>query len=407
MLKKFTGSFLLALQNIRSHFFHTLLSILGIVIGVAALVIILSLIDGMEVLARKQLSAKTSVKAVSIRTEPTKSVNQVRIRKDTFALLTPRVFKNLDSLTRHQGKLYFYTVFSREVRMKGSDSLRGANIFAISASSQEKLTVKAGGFLQPSAFEHGQADALINHHLALSLQPDSLKWSQLLGDTLTFAQHHVRVIGVVDSKATAPEVFVSITFLTEKELQMYPPQAVIEAHEVEYVASLKENVVRMLAIYAIDPTDFVVETNEFWVDEVTKGFLLFRIIMGLIVGVSVLVGGIGVMNVLLISVTERTVEIGVRKAVGANRRDIVMQFLAESITVSIFGSGLGLLLGFVVTVALVPIVKILVNVPFEAAYTWNTFVVVSVIAVLIGVMFGTYPALRASRLDPVEAIRRE
>jgi len=84
MLKKFTGSFLLALQNIRSHFFHTLLSILGIVIGVAALVIILSLIDGMEVLARKQLSAKTSVKAVSIRTEPTKSVNQVRIRKDPF-----------------------------------------------------------------------------------------------------------------------------------------------------------------------------------------------------------------------------------------------------------------------------------------------------------------------------------
>ncbi|SFC33878.1 ABC transporter permease [Spirosoma endophyticum] len=138
-----------------------------------------------------------------------------------------------------------------------------------------------------------------------------------------------------------------------------------------------------------------------------KGFLLFRLIMGMIVGISVLVGGIGVMNVLLISVTERTVEIGIRKALGAKKRDILWQFLSESITISTFGSVLGLALGLLSTMAVVPIVKALTDIPFQMAYTWNTFSIILVIAMLIGVIFGTYPAMRAARLDPVEAIRRE
>ena len=129
--------------------------------------------------------------------------------------------------------------------------------------------------------------------------------------------------------------------------------------------------------------------------------------MGLIVGISVVVGGIGVMNVLLISVTARTREIGIRKAVGANRRHVVLQFLAESIAISGFGSLVGFVVGILGTMAFVPIIKSLTKVPFQAAYTWNTFVLISVIALLIGIVFGTYPALRASRLDPVEAMRHE
>jgi putative ABC transport system permease protein len=126
----------------------------------------------------------------------------------------------------------------------------------------------------------------------------------------------------------------------------------------------------------------------------------------MIVGISVLVGGIGVMNVLLISVTQRTAEIGVRKAVGANRKDIIYLFLAESITVSAFGSFLGLVLGILARWLLFRLLKHYQS-SFQAAYTLDTLLIISLIAVLIGIVFGTYPALRASRLDPVEAIRRE
>lgn len=129
--------------------------------------------------------------------------------------------------------------------------------------------------------------------------------------------------------------------------------------------------------------------------------------MGMIVGISVLVGGIGVMNVLLISVTERTVEIGIRKAVGASRAHIVQQFLAESITISLVGSLVGLIIGILGTMIVVPVIKSLTAMPFAASYTWNTLIIVTIISVLVGIIFGTYPAMRAARLDPVDAIRRE
>lgn len=127
----------------------------------------------------------------------------------------------------------------------------------------------------------------------------------------------------------------------------------------------------------------------------------------MIVGISIVVGGVGVTNVLLLSVTERTVEIGIRKAMGARRKDIMLQFLSESVTISAFGSILGLILGIVSTFAIVPVIKAFVPVPFEASYIWNTLIIIATIAVLIGIIFGTYPAIRTSRLDPVEAIRRE
>jgi putative ABC transport system permease protein len=118
--------------------------------------------------------------------------------------------------------------------------------------------------------------------------------------------------------------------------------------------------------------------------------------MSMIVGISIVVGGVGVMNVLLISVTERTVEIGIRKAMGAKRKDIMLQFLSESVTISAFGSGLGLIFGILSTFAIVPIIKAFVPVPFEASYTWDTLMIIAIISVLIGIVFGTYPAMRAS-----------
>lgn len=109
---------------------------------------------------------------------------------------------------------------------------------------------------------------------------------------------------------------------------------------------------------------------------------------GIYNGIAVVVGGIGIMNVLLISVTEHTTEIGIRKATGAKKFDIALQFLSESVTVSVLGSVLGLVIGILVAKVSVPIVKYIIDVPFEAGFTISTLGMIAVLAVLIGIVFG-------------------
>jgi putative ABC transport system permease protein len=128
---------------------------------------------------------------------------------------------------------------------------------------------------------------------------------------------------------------------------------------------------------------------------------IFNIVLGSIAAISLLVGGIGIMNIMLASVTERTREIGIRRALGARRRDIVMQFLVETVMLSGIGGIMGVLLGVII--------------PFVVSYTagmktiitpWSPLLAFTISA-LVGVVFGIYPAVRAANMDPVEALRHE
>jgi putative ABC transport system permease protein len=113
------------------------------------------------------------------------------------------------------------------------------------------------------------------------------------------------------------------------------------------------------------------------------------------------------MNVLLASVTERTREIGIRKAVGARRRDIVLQFLAESVAITGGGSALGLALGLVVAFGVTAVMRSTLDAPIHAGVSLSTLAVAALSAVIVGITFGTYPALRAARMSPIDAIRHE
>ena len=132
---------------------------------------------------------------------------------------------------------------------------------------------------------------------------------------------------------------------------------------------------------------------------ITRGITLAMVFIAF---VSLLIGGVGVMNIMLVSVTERTREIGVRKAVGAFRRDIVLQFLTEATTLSLLGGAIGVVVGVAVPAG---VKKAFEALPAETPL-WS-IVVGLLVSISVGIFFGLYPAVKASRLDPIEALRYE
>jgi putative ABC transport system permease protein len=404
MFRKITGSFLLAFENIRSQLFHTLLSVLGIVIGVAALVSILSLIDGMERFAKEQISTTTSLNAIIVKSDAYKHVNDVRIRKDSFDILDYNHFVKLKSSLTKPVKGYLRSLSADEVNFENRRV--GTSLSATSNQLPSDATAETGSLFSEADIQNENTVALVNKVFVKAVNSTA---GDIIGKKIIYKDRELIIKGVLKKEfGKDPQVVFPITLLSAEEQKGNPPELVFEAQSVEDVQFLKNEIATWLkANYKNGDKDFSILTNEVRVKQAEQGFLLFRVIMGMIVGISVVVGGIGVMNVLLISVTERTVEIGIRKAVGANRRDIIFQFLAESITVSSFGSLIGLITGILGTMGIIPIVRAITKVPFQADYTLNTLMVISIIAILTGIVFGTYPAIRASRLDPVEAIRRE
>lgn len=142
-------------------------------------------------------------------------------------------------------------------------------------------------------------------------------------------------------------------------------------------------------------------------DQARQAIVIFKIVMGAFAGISLVVGGIGIMNVLLAGVTERTREIGIRKAAGARGRDILVQFLAESVAITAVGSVIGIIIGLAVAFGATGIMRNQTRAEVYAGLTWQTLLVATLVCVITGIAFGMYPALRASRLSPVEAMRHE
>jgi putative ABC transport system permease protein len=150
-----------------------------------------------------------------------------------------------------------------------------------------------------------------------------------------------------------------------------------------------------------NPEDYRVRAQQEIIETVNQNAITMTFLLGGIAGIALLVGGIGIMNILLVSVVERTREIGIRKALGAKRRDILWQFLTESVFVSVLGGVMGLLMGIGAAALIASFSRWPLIIPSYAVILALGF------SLIVGLIFGVYPAMRAARLDPVEALRYE
>jgi putative ABC transport system permease protein len=152
--------------------------------------------------------------------------------------------------------------------------------------------------------------------------------------------------------------------------------------------------------------DFIILTQELFLDFASTVTGVFTIFLGGVAGISLLVGGIGIMNIMLVSVTERTREIGLRKAVGAKKSDIMTQFLIESSLLSLIGGSLGIVLGWILSLVIGRIAAAN-DFLLDPVITLNAVLLATLFSAAVGLFFGLYPANRAAQLEPIEALRSE
>lgn len=408
MFNKLFISLSIAIKNVRTNLFHTLLSILGVVIGVAALVSILSLIDGMEKSIRDSITDTISLQSITIKSDRFEQLNNVRLEKESFPVITVKNLQSLENSVDGIASASLKNEISTRLHLAGQQDTVGGTVHSLWTlrESNEGEKVLAGRLLSTNKTSVDLKIAEVNRALAekFDMEPKELLDKDLVINGQTFS-----IVGVVDSEAD-DRIQVQIPFSAMKKIQtaINPPVLYVEAEKFEEVDRMKNQLEEWLDEEFVGGSEqFSVTSSKLFFKAASQGMLFFKIVMGLITGISVLVGGVGIMNVLLISVKERTKEIGIRKATGARKKDIVLQFLSESITISMLGSVLGLIVGLIGTFGLVAIIQQVTETSYQAVFTWGTLTVVAVVAVLIGIIFGTYPAMKAARLTPVDAIRYE
>jgi putative ABC transport system permease protein len=407
-----TASLAIALGTLRANPLRTVLSTLGIVIGAAALVAVLTLGDGMERFGRQQLATTTDLQSVVLEPRTAEIIDNQAYPIDDVLVLGRGDADAILAQVPEAAAALLSLAGSAPVRgIAGTDSVL-VQATLPSQAAVLRQSFAAGRYFTAEEAAATEPVAVLSSGLGTAVGGGTA--ADAPGRNVRVRGRDYRVVGVMAGAGPerTPTVFVPLEAAGQALAPTPRPRAptlVLQASRVEDVRAVQAGVERWLTarLGADWPRKARVHTNLQRVQQAERGILAFKLFLGAITGISLLVGGIGIMNVLLASVTERTREIGVRKAVGARRRDLLAQFLLESITISGAGSLLGTLLGFGGAFGVTAIIRRQVDAPIYAAFSWGTLVVAAAAAILVGVVFGIYPALRAARLSPVEAIRHE
>jgi putative ABC transport system permease protein len=396
---------LIGLRALRANPLRTALSTLGVVIGVGALVAVLSVGDGVERFARAEIEHSTDLLMIRVVPRTSRPMNGVQVRIPDYPVLTAADADELQVTVGSEAAVYFGIVGGVTLRALGDSGARGVMVWGSGSPRLDaRYTVRAGRLLDATDMVSGAPVALLPAATADTLGVG-------VGDTVLLGPAAVRVVGLLAASEGAQiPVIVPLSAVARAlaPLPPPPPELLVRVGKIEQVPVVRALVESWLTARWEDWQDRVaVQSNESRVSQARRAMLIFKLLMGAITGISLVVGGIGIMNVLLASVTERTREIGVRRATGATRRDILVQFLAESVALTGAGAALGIGLGLATGAAVAAAMRAQAEAPVRIAVTWQTLTVAVAAGIIVGLVFGVYPALRAARLSPIDAIRHE
>ena len=384
------GTAALALNRIWATKVRSLLTMLGVVIGVAAIVALTSIVDGASQGINKSLA-----------TLGTNQLNITAMAPDALTELDANALAELENVS------VMFVQSQNEGTIATGDTRVNARLVGVSPEYFQavKPEIALGSYLSSSSFAQTAKDVVFGADAA----NDVGLTADMLGQTVKLNGQDFRLVGVLDDQAgfgTSGRVYVTLDS-ARKLFSQYPyvSSIVIQANTPEQVDALQLTADSLLreryGLGADTDARYTITNQASLIAAVSSITDTLGLLLTGIAAISLIVGGIGIMNIMLVSVRERTREIGVRRAIGAKQSNILTQFLIEAIVLSLAGGVIGLILGEIAAFFL----AILGDWVF--AIKLDTVVLALGFSLLVGVVFGVWPARTAAKLEPIDALRFE
>ncbi|HOT97276.1 MAG TPA: ABC transporter permease [bacterium] len=403
---EFGESFKIALSSLAANKMRAALTMLGIIIGVAAVIAMVGLGSG----AQKAIADRVQALGSNLLFIRPGSSRQGHIHFGSGSMIT---LKEEDVAALKASGRYLSAVlpeYSRNAQAQFGNKNWNTSIVGTvpEYGAVRNVKVTSGRFFTQDEMDNTERVAVIG----TEVQKNLFGAASPVGQTIRIAQENFVVLGLLETKGQQgwmnqdDQILIPVTTAQRRVfgadyLTGITVKVLDETHVDAALIEVEKILRRQHRLNRDQDNDFSIRNQSDIISTMQETNKTFGFLLAAIAGVSLVVGGIGIMNIMLVSVTERTREIGIRKAIGARRRDIMMQFLVESVTLSLAGGTIGIILG------------VLISYLLSALAHWNTLISPASIllsfgfASAVGLFFGLYPARKASLLDPIIALRYE